>query len=106
MLRLVDLQQRGEAFANFIKQFDWNRASHFDVSFLPGDTAHLIHQNDARNNVPGWNGNFKRITTRAARDWTNDTKTRSQVVLPRRQHDRWTMTAPLVAKRGIEIDPD
>jgi hypothetical protein len=34
---LVDLQQRGEPFMDLIKQFDW--ASHFDVSFFPGDCA-------------------------------------------------------------------
>jgi hypothetical protein len=103
---LFDLQQCGEAFAHFIEQFDWSHASYFNVSFLPRDTAHLIHQNDARNSVSGWNGNFKRVTSRPPRNWTNDTKTRSHIVLPRSQHDRWTMTALFVAKRGIEIDPD
>jgi hypothetical protein len=76
----VNLQQCGEAFADFIKQFDWNYASHFDVPFLPGDTARLIHQNDARNSVPVWNGNFKRVTSRPACNWTQDTKTRSHIV--------------------------
>lgn len=98
---LVDLQQCGEAFADFIKQFDRSDASPFDVSFLPGDTAHLIHQNIARNSLPMGNGNFKRITSRATCNWTHDTKTRSQVVFLRCQHDRWTMTALLVAKRGL-----
>ena len=64
---LFDLQQCGEAFAHFIEQFDWSHASYFNVSFLPRDTAHLIHQNDARNSVSGWNGNFKRVTSRPTR---------------------------------------
>jgi hypothetical protein len=58
---LVDLQQCGEALAHFIKQFGWSDAGHFDVSLLPGDTAHLVHQNEASNSVRMWNGNFKRI---------------------------------------------
>ena len=103
---LVDLQECGEAFADFIEQFEWSHASHFDVSLLPGETARLIHQNDARNSVPLWNGHFKWVTSRPACDWTNDTKTRSHIVLARRQHERWTMTALFVAKRRIEIDPD
>ena len=98
---LVDLQQCGEAFADFIKQFGGSDGSHSDVSLLPGDTAHLVHQNDARNRVAVWNGNFKRITSGAAGNWTNDTVTRSCIVLPRCQHNRWTMTALLVANRGI-----
>ena len=81
---LVDLQQCGETFAHFIKQFDWSDASHFNVSFLPRDAAYLIHQNDAGYSVPIWNGNFKRITSRSARNWTNDTQARSHIVLPRR----------------------
>ena len=40
---LVDLQECGEAFADFVEQLDWSHASLFDVSFLPGDAAHLIH---------------------------------------------------------------
>jgi hypothetical protein len=32
MRGLVDLQQCGEAFADFIKQFDGSHASHFDAS--------------------------------------------------------------------------
>ena len=98
---LVDLQQCGEVFADFIKQFGRSDASHFDVSLLPGDTAHLVHQNDASNSVPGWNGNFKRITSGATGNWTNDTKTRWCIALPRCQHNRWTMTALLLADRGI-----
>ena len=84
MRTLVDLQQYGEAFADFVDQFDWSHANHFDVSFLPRDAAHLIHQNDARNSVSGWNGYFKRVTSRPACNWTNDTKTRSLIVLARR----------------------
>ena len=88
---LVDLQQCGEAFADFIKQFGGSDASHFDVSLLPRDTARLIHQNDAGNSLSVWNGNFKRITSGAACNWTNDTKTRWCIVLPRCQHNRWTI---------------
>ena len=33
--RLFDLQQCGEAFAHFTKQFDWSRVSYFNISFLP-----------------------------------------------------------------------
>src|SRR5436305_11579403 len=95
--RLVDLQQCGEAFADFIDEVGGSHDSHFEVGLLPRDTAQLIHQNDARNRVPVWNGKFKRITSGAACNWTNDTKTRSQIVLPRRQNNRWTMTALLVA---------
>src|SRR5437764_9743249 len=40
---LVDLQECGEAFADFIEQLDWSHVSHFDVSFLPGETAHLVY---------------------------------------------------------------
>src|SRR5713101_277005 len=96
---LVDLQQCGEAFADFIKQFGGSDASHFDVSLLPGDTAHLVHQNDARNSVPVWNGDFKRITSGAACNWANGTKWyKDQMVhcMPRCQHNCWTMTALLV----------
>ena len=82
--RLVDLQQCGETFTHFIKQLDWSDASHFNVSFLPGDAAYLIHQNDAGYGVPIWNGNFKRIASRSGRNWTNDTQSRSHIVLPRR----------------------
>ena len=98
---LIDLQQYGETFADVIKQFDWSHPSHFGVSIFPGHTAHLIYQDDASNGVPGWNGNLKRVTPRVACNWTNDTKTRSHVVLSRCQHNRWTMTALLVADRGI-----
>ncbi len=98
--RLVDLQQCGEAFADFIKQFGGRDAGHFDVSLLPGDATHLVHQNDARNSLPGWNGNFKWITSSVACNWANYAKTRSCIVLPRCQHQRRTMTALLVAERG------
>jgi hypothetical protein len=70
---LVDQEERGEAFADFIKQLGCGRASDFDVPFLPRDAAYLIHQNDARNSLVIWNGNFKRITSRSACNWTNDT---------------------------------
>lgn len=102
----VDLQQCGEAFAYFIKQFDWDCAGYFDVSILPGDAAYLIHQNNARNRLSIWNCNFKRITSSSACNWTNDTRAGPRIVLPRRQYDRRTMTALLVAKCRIEIDPD
>ena len=34
----------GEAFADFIEQLDWGHVSYFDVSSLPGETAHLVYQ--------------------------------------------------------------
>ena len=85
---LVDLQQCGEALAHFIKQFGGSDAGHFDVSLLPGDTAHLVHQNEASNSVRMWNGNFKRITSGAACNWTNDTEAGWCIVLPRCQNNR------------------
>ena len=104
--RLVDEQQCGKAFADFIEQFDGSHASHFDVSLLPRDAAHLIYQNDPGNSLPLWNDNFKRITSGPACNWAHDAKTGPHIILLRCQHDRWTMAALLVAKRGIEVDPD
>jgi hypothetical protein len=61
---LVDLQECAEAFADFIEQSDWSHVSYFDVSSLPGETAHLVYQTDARNSVSTWNGNFNWVTSR------------------------------------------
>jgi len=49
----------GEAFADFIEQLDWGHVSYFDVSSLPGETAHLVYQTDARNSVSTWNGQLQ-----------------------------------------------
>jgi hypothetical protein len=103
---LLDLQQNGQAFTDFIKQFSRSRTSHFDISLFPRHAASLIREYDAGNSVPLWNRNLKGITAYAACNWTHDTKTGSRVVLPRRQHDRWTMAALFVAKRGVQINPD
>ena len=104
--RLVDEQEGSEAFTDFVKQFDGSHASHFDVSLFPRDAAHLIYQNGAGNSLPVGNDNFERVTSDPARNWAHDTKTGPRIILPRCQHDCWTMAALLVAKRGIEVDPD
>ena len=104
--RLVNLHQYAEAFADFIDQLLRSHPRHFDVSFFPGHTAHLIDQYDARDGLAGWNGDLKRVTSCPACNRAQDAKARPHIVMPRCQYDSWAMATLLVAKRGIEIDPD
>jgi hypothetical protein len=103
---LVDLQQHGEAFADFIDQPGRGHAGDFDIAFFPGHATRLIGQYDACDGVALWNGDLKRITSRPAGNWTQDAKTRPPIVGPRRQHDGRAMTTLFMAERGIEIYPD
>lgn len=51
--RLVNPQQYGEAFADFIDQLLRSHPRRFEVSFFPGHTAQLIDQHDAEMAWPG-----------------------------------------------------
>ena len=103
---VINLQQYGEAFADFIEQLFRACPRPFYVSFFPGHAAQLIDQHDARDGMVGSNGDLKRVTSRAACDRAREAKARPHIVLSRCQHDGWAMATLLVAKRGIEIDPN
>jgi hypothetical protein len=65
---LVDLQQCGEALADFIKQFGGSDANHFDVSLLPGDVTRWrldrVHRRERR---PGGAAKEAVVEKRASR---------------------------------------